>query len=478
MKLLKNRRGAVKNKHTLDKFLDSQPISIFGVGVNVYNRNYLRDVKNKFHCIGLRETPRENHAANKNLLELTTFNDVNLAELKSNSLTVLSNHHTKEYIERHAQKALILPYKQYEGMAEYCQEHNYLLASASPDIVQKIDNKKTFRELLGSRGLSPYIAPHIEFKPRESSYEQISNELQSKVVVAQITKSGGGKGTFFIDSEEKYQEFLQDEYTLKGLEEDNEKSFIASKFVEGISASIIGVATRWGIFTSNTQVQVNKDEDAAAFRGHDWVFSKNYVSAKVESIAQNFTQKFGKEIYKMGFQGFFGIDLIITETECYVIECNPRITGTQPVLDMVQDMNNKPSFIGLHILEFLADEIPIEVNAKKLQRTLMRPNKKAASHFFIVQKEDIENTISKTIQEGSYRIANDKLEYVDSRNHPNDLESDELFIIAETPEIGRIMNKRGRLCRVVSRKQILQSNGRETTPWVKQIEQLVENAIK
>ena len=193
---------------------------------------------------------------------------------------------------------------------------------------------------------------------------------------------------------------------------------------------------------------------------------------------KNSPNRFGDEIYKIGYQGFFGIDLIITKEDCYVIECNPRITGALPVLDMVQDQNQKPAFIGLHVLEFLADELPVKLNFKSLQSELNRENQKGAIHFFIVQKEDVERQVKETLSEGAYTIKDGSLTYLDERNHPDQLKHEDEFILAETPQLNRTLNQNGRLTRVVAIKEALEQDGVTTKSWVKEIEKLVEDTIK
>jgi len=57
----------------------------------------------------------------------------------------------------------------------------------------------------------------------------------------------------------------------------------------------------------------------------------------------------------MGYKGIFGLDFVLDEktNKLYIIECNPRLLGSFPTLNMVQLLNNEPLILAFHILEFL-----------------------------------------------------------------------------------------------------------------------------
>jgi len=76
----------------------------------------------------------------------------------------------------------------------------------------------------------------------------------------------------------------------------------------------------------------------------------------------------------MGYKGIFGLDFVLDEEDrkLYVVECNPRLVASYPTLNMAQLLNNEPSILAFHVLEFL--NIDYEINLEEINR-LMRQKK-------------------------------------------------------------------------------------------------------
>jgi hypothetical protein len=389
---------------------------------------------------------------------------------RQNSLLILKDPRTAKYLASF-KHPVILPYKSHIGTEKYCNNHGFVLACADRALLKIFNNKTRFRKHIAKLGLHKYIPPYVQFKPVTSSYTELVSQLETKELVLQIGQSEGGRGTFFVNSPEDFTAFLEDPYVKKMA---SKRTFIASSFIDGISASVSAIATKWGTFHSPIQIQINDSVNKGVFAGHDWTLSKTYVPDLIQQKAQDFVQSFGAYLYSMGFKGFFGIDFLITKDTCYAIECNPRITGAFPVPDMIQEFNDRTEFMTLHLLEFItaADEVQLDYDA--IQMSLAAPAQKLGSHFLIPSLLEKGAKFSTNLTEGTYTLENSTLRYVDARNHLADLKASE-FIIAELPTKDSFIAPRGRLCRIVSQEQVLHNDAKTLNDWAQSVTSLVRN---
>lgn len=198
---------------------------------------------------------------------------------------------------------------------------------------------------------------------------------------------------------------------------------------------------------------LNREEiiNNGVFCGHEW--GNNLFTEEMNAKAIELTQKFGEHIYdKYSYRGFFGLDLIIDEkNNCvYPIECNPRLTGVLPTLDLINDNNQIPTFIDLHMLEFISDKEEVTVNYKEIQQDLSR--KIQGSHLHILSGEK-PGSYSLNLESGVYRLEDSLVKIRPGYNFSHLKSDDEFLVVEGRTEIHPVAEK-SRVCRIISRSPI------------------------
>ena len=85
-----------------------------------------------------------------------------------------------------------------------------------------------------------------------------------------------------------------------------------------------------------------------------------------------------------------------------MVEANPRLIGQFPTLSMIQEMNNEPSILAFHILEYLG--INYSLNIEKVNKLMRQPKK--GSHLFMHNISEKWSLNHQEVKPGDYRIKN------------------------------------------------------------------------
>jgi len=298
--------------------------------------------------------------------------------------------------------------------------------------------------------------------------------------VVQYPLSGGGKGTFFINNSRELKAAKSSLIALtKGRISDNQE-MVVSRFVRGPSPSVTGCVTRWGIFSTSPQHQVlsmkelyRRPAGGGLFCGHDWSFSR--FSPSVYRQAKKAVEKTGQYLRGIGYRGIFGLDFIMDEKtkKLYVVECNPRLLGSFPVLTMAQIRNGEPPILAFHILEFLGAEAFIDVRAVNKRMAA----EKRGAQMLLHNLEGADAQITACVEPGVYRIEEKKLRYLRPGYKLGHLRNEEEFIITGgVLPSGEWVGANRRLCRVLTLAPVL-SSYRDLNSWAKRIVRLVYQAF-
>ena len=222
----------------------------------------------------------------------------------------------------------ILPYRVTKKVIRIAGENGWKIIGNTMPL--KISDKAEFREILKSLKIDSVPGETSAIQKHDYSYY----EKKYGKFVMQIPKSSGGKGTFFVNSAKDFEE------AVRKIKEKTNK-MVVTKFIEGPSPSITGCVTKHGVVCTNLQHQlldlrecVNPANGTGIFCGHDW--SSSSFDAASESRAHEYAEKIGNCLKSAGYVGIFGIDMIMDGGSIYPLECNPRLLGSYPVLDMVQ----------------------------------------------------------------------------------------------------------------------------------------------
>lgn len=466
----------LKNRKQINEFIQKQNITIVANGVTSFNKTFIssdKDIENFIILALRRDKEIQNNKSSQNYIYFEDYIPNNKI-LTLRSSIAFENKKIQEVL-LNLGKLLIIPYKSRPEITSFTKKSNAFNAINDDHLCNNIlENKINFREIISNKSLLPqYIVRSLN---REMDFTKISDELRSNHLVIQIPNSSGGRGTRIVKNSEEFNKSVKELKVI--LKESNqEMKLLISKFETGIPASISVVASRWGIFFNKPQVQLNDIPITNAvlkgngvFNGHDWQTSLHLQIDYTELYKE--VKDFGEKLYSMGYKGFFGLDIIIQKQKVKIIECNPRLTGVLPTLDQILRTNNKISFMQLHILEYLAEflKLELEIDIKKIQYDLQNINEGAHLMLFSPLKEL--HTFKTSLKPGIYRLnSNKKINFLREGYGYDDLNQGE-FMITELSSAKYYLKNNDRIGRLLFKSSILNSQ------WETKISKHVELIIK
>jgi ATP-grasp domain len=167
----------------------------------------------------------------------------------------------------------------------------------------------------------------------------LANTQDERPCVAKVTHAMGSKGIFVIrtnDDEAEFKAFLQ---------ESGNPTFVVTEFVE-ITRNI---ACHFYIHPDPSKgiTWFGSNENVILPDG-DWSTDSTIIMSEQETLKElqmPFVEDVVAYCRALGFWGFCGIDVLIDSTgKGYVVDVNPRVTGTCPALMIAQKLQDKYGF--------------------------------------------------------------------------------------------------------------------------------------
>ncbi len=455
----------VKDLPSLKKVFPEIKKPIVGIGVTAFNRLGLEDIVPHYRIVCLRyslDTPRIEKDVD--VYSLERGRPIRHLKCRRNSTSVLLNRRTQKYLNKLKPKPALIFYKTTRKIQKACRENGWLMVGNSPKFgKESIENKVFFRNVLESSGIDPIPGETNNLAKLEFS---VLNKKYGPRFVIQLPDRGGGKGTFFINKKEDFDNFVNHD---RVKEYKKPPDIVITKFIVGPSPSLTACVTREGILATNLQHQLldipelwNLKKGSGLFSGHDWTQSN--FSPRVEKQAQNFAQKIGNHLHQIGYKGIFGLDLLLERDtgKLYIVECNPRLLGSFPCLPMIQVANNEPPLLAFHTLEFLGAQYHLDL--KSVNREIQRS--KTGSQMILHNLLYKFAETKKQIPAGIYRYKNGKFSYQREGYHFRHLKNQDEFFIADGVPLKRSrLTPNQRLFRAMSLRGVLDLKTNKLNPW-------------
>lgn len=479
---------------------------IFGVDVYAFDRLGLEGIVPNYRLIALR------YSLDTKLIEkeVEVFSLERGASTKHineprNSTTVIRHPMTKKYLDALKRPAhqtgvaggpALLVYKTSSRMEQACRDNGWLLVGA-PVAYGKVllEDKVKFRRILEKIGVPPPPGEVVFVK--NVDFARFANTYGLPFVL-QHPRRGGGKGTFFINSQEECDKALKklSVYEKEGAEIREDVSnleVIVAQYINGPSPSITGCVTRHGILSTSPQYQLidipelyNPKKGSGLFCGHDWTSSK--FSETIKKQAYEIVEKVGTYFKQIGYKGIFGIDFVLDDAQqkLFVTECNPRLLGSFPLVTMAQVRNNEPPILAFHVLEYLG--IDYEIDREQIN-SLMRQSKIGAQMFlhnltgsWVRNHGEVQAGVYKLKSKMKRSPSPDESEYELDFVRPGYaiqhlLNEDEFLITDGVLQKKSHFSPNRRLARIVTLNKVLNENKKSLTPWAKQVAQTAHAAF-
>ena len=383
-------------------------LQVVGVGVSAFQRSGLGYILPNYEILSLLET--NDLEAIRKICPVTTIVGGLGGEYpqKLNTSSILKLQKVREWLEQKNNLNLFV-YKAATPLDEIIKDLPVKLLSSPGYIRKPLEDKKVFREEAERAGIRIPRGENLAIKElTEKKWDELKQKYGARLVF-QLTdySTGGGQGNVFIDTKadfDKFHEFVKSEDRKKTLNWVN-----VCERVGGRSASITGCATKHGTVTGILQTQIMDQPELVGFRGrsgvwlgHDWNVR---FSETAQLNAEKLCQKWGEHIYKKGYKGIYGLDVMVRgirpqADEVVAIECNSRYTGAFPVYTMMQLNQGEMPLDVWHLAEWL--NLDYDMDMAEVQKVSREA--KQGAHIILHNLEEEEVKAKKTVRAGVWGI--------------------------------------------------------------------------
>jgi hypothetical protein len=221
-----------------------------------------------------------------------------------------------------------------------------------------LDNKLN-TSAIAERADVPCV-PNILAKVNSYAHlKPISSSLGTDLAI-QTPFENYGDNTFFISKEEdyfKYANTIEKERVVK----------IMKRHRNYKRAGIEACVTSQGTIVAPLMTDIVGIEELTPYES-GWCGNEIYANAFSDTIrkkARIYTQKFGKQLFKEGFRGYFELDFLIEndEKKIYLYQLLPKISGISNLYNHAQFSKIEVPLFLFHMLEWMDIPFKIDIDA-------------------------------------------------------------------------------------------------------------------
>jgi hypothetical protein len=241
-----------------------------------------------------------------------------------------------------------------------------------------------------------------------------------KQLVLQSAYGDSGHTTFFIGSE---GDFRRHEHEIVGQGE-----IKIMKRLKCRGSAIEACATKAGTIVGPLMTELVGFGELTPYKG-GWCGNEifaNAFSQQIRDQARDYTFRFGEQLKKEGYRGYFELDFLIDQDsgEIYLGELNPRITGASSMTNHAAFAHADAPLFLFHLLEF--SDVPFELDVDELNARWADPdNIDGWSQLVIKHTEDSVDIVTDAPESGIWRMNDDgSIEYARFDYHRRAVESE------------------------------------------------------
>ena len=239
-----------------------------------------------------------------------------------------------------------------------------------------------------------------------TSYEQLREVCEKGGIghdlVLQSAFGDSGHTTFFIKSE---ADFRKHEHEIVG-----EGEIKIMKRIDCRGSAIEACATDQGTIVGPLMTELVGFKELTPYRG-GWCGNEIFSTAfppKTRQKARELTFKFGEQLRKEGYRGYFELDFLIEKKsgDIWLGELNPRITGASSMTNHAAFAHADAPLFLFHLLEF--SKKPFKLDVEELNARWADPDMiDSWSQMVIKHTDDNVDIITNAPQSGIYKMLPD-----------------------------------------------------------------------
>lgn len=223
--------------------------------------------------------------------------------------------------------------------------------------VHRLEQKSIIREVLPKELFPDFVI--VDTKDVEAlMYDQLISQLKGEDLVLQIDDSTGGKGTFFVSDQASFDQ-------IHPALIDAAQPIVASHRIFGTSRALQCL-----LIDGKLYITPWWHRDLVGIEGVCDLHSPHatrYAGAVLENIPDTFRQPaqalavaVANALNKQGYQGIFGIDIVVDEQaeRAHLIEVNPRFTAVSHLYaTAMRAVGYQTDFLTAHVENLLQDQV-------------------------------------------------------------------------------------------------------------------------
>ena len=254
-------------------------------------------------------------------------------------------------IDNFMKKALHSIIKKVPEASFFCYTTSYIYSLEDPEINKHIicgndrDTLQLLRNKMHSRlWLNKYVPvlPTIILAGSECQYENLCSLFPGKAdFTIQGCTGAGGIDTYIMspDNQENIMNRLLSNHIY----------LISPYKAKSYSTNIHVFFTQNEYFITPGSIQIVEYQNGRMiYKGSDFVEYRNIPQKTLEKIIKN-TKKIAEKIQLLSYKGVLGIDFLISESEVYFLEINPRFQSSTPMLNLALKEEGLPTIKELLI---------------------------------------------------------------------------------------------------------------------------------
>jgi D-alanine-D-alanine ligase-like ATP-grasp enzyme len=178
-------------------------------------------------------------------------------------------------------------------------------------------------------------------------------------LVVQTAFGEAGHGTCFVANRRDWEAHAA---AISG-----EPEVKVMKRIDPLGLTIEGCVTRCGTLIGPLLIDIVGQKEITPAE-NCWCGNEvcsSAVDAATRATASDYAVRFGDELHKMGYRGYFGLDLLMNRDggEIYLGEANPRIGGAGAVTYRACASNGLPPLFLFHLLEYSGADFDLDVDS-------------------------------------------------------------------------------------------------------------------
>ena len=289
-----------------------------------------------------------------------------------------------------------------EKTERLCKEQGWEVWFPKASLRNRIDNKiETVR--IGDKAGVPSVPNTLS---EIESYEHLCEVAKAAKLgtdwVLQSAYGDSGHTTFFIKSA---ADFRKHQHDIIGQGE-----IKVMKRINCRGSAIEACATKNGTIVGPLMTELVGFGELTPYRG-GWCGNEIYATAftaKLREKAKEYTHRFGEQLRKEGYRGYFELDFLIDQKDkaIYLGELNPRVTGASSMTNHAAFAHADAPLFLFHLLEFNGVKFDIDIEELN-ERWAEKDNIDSWCQMVIKHTDDTVDLITEAPETGIWRLKND-----------------------------------------------------------------------